>query len=272
LIIAALVWGPRVWTPKPEIAWIEIPAATFMMGTDPNSEVDEWAQHPDLTHEQPQHVVSLDGYALTKYEVTNGQYARCVEATVCEGEIEDKLADPEYADHPVVNVDWYEARTFCRWVGGRLPTEAEWEYAARGQEGYIYPWGNEFDCARGNFDDETDRAEETVLGQVGCDGYPETAPVGSFPEGASWCGAHDMAGNVWEWTADWYDADYYAHSPVENPIGPETGEYRVRRGGSWWDTNADDVQPALLRCAFRNRLRPGNVDDDVGFRCARGSP
>jgi formylglycine-generating enzyme required for sulfatase activity len=266
LIIAALVWGPRVWTPRPEIAWIEIPAATFMMGSDP--EVDEWAQDD----EQPQHVVALDGYAITKYEITNEQYARCVESTVCEGEIDDKLADPEYADHPVVNVDWYEARTFCRWVGGRLPTEAEWEYAARGQEGYIYPWGNEFDCARGNFDDETHFTEEAVLGQVGCDGYPEIAPVGSFPEGASWCGAHDMAGNVWEWTADWYDADYYAHSPVENPIGPETGEYRVRRGGSWWDTNADDVQPALLRCAFRRGFRPDDDGIDIGFRCARGSP
>jgi iron(II)-dependent oxidoreductase len=237
-----------------------------MMGSDP--EVDEWAQDD----EQPQHVVALDGYAITKYEITNEQYARCVESTVCEGEIDDKLADPEYADHPVVNVSWYEARTFCRWVGGRLPTEAEWEYAARGQEGYIYPWGNEFDCARGNFDDETDFTEETVLGQVGCDGFVQTAPVGSFPEGASWCGAHDMAGNVWEWTADWYDVGYYAHSPVENPTSSETGEYRVLRGGSWWDNNPDNVQPALLRCAFRRGTRPDDDGDNIGFRCARGSP
>ncbi|MCP4543143.1 MAG: SUMF1/EgtB/PvdO family nonheme iron enzyme [Chloroflexi bacterium] len=271
LAIGAVVWGARFWTPKPEIDWIDIPAATFMMGSDPNSEVDEWARHPGLTHEHPPHAVSLDAYAIGRYEVTNAQYAQCVESTVCEGEVAGKLADPEYADHPVVNVSWFDAQTFCRWVRGRLPTEAEWEYAARGQDGNIYPWGNEFDCALGNFDDETQISSEVVLGREGCDGYTETAPVGSFESGTSWCGAYDMAGNVVEWTADWYDAGYYAISPAENPTGPETGEFRVARGGGWYSSNPDDVIPGVLRGAFRYRALPDYVNSYIGFRCARGS-
>jgi formylglycine-generating enzyme required for sulfatase activity len=249
----------------PEIAWVDVMTTTgsFVMGSDP--EVDRWAQND----EQPQHEVVLDAYAIMKYEVTNAQYARCIEATVCKGKVEGTLADPEYADHPVVNVTWYDAQTFCEWVGGRLPTEAEWEYAARGPEGRIYPWGDAFDCAKGNFDDETAVTDE--VGQEGCDGFSRTAPVGSFPEGVSWCGAYDMAGNVYEWVADWYGEGYYASAPTENPTGPATGEYRVIRGGSWVETLRDEVHSAVPRGAFRSGYEPFVTDNRVGLRCARSS-
>jgi len=239
LAFALILWGPRLWTPRPEIDWVEVPAGEFMMGSDP--EVDPDAD-PD---EAPPYPVYVDAYHISRYEITNAQYARCVRATVCEepGDL-TYYSDPNYANHPVVYVSWFNAQAFCKWMGGRLPTEAEWEYAARGPEGHIYPWGDDPPtCERAQFKE--------------CAG--DLAPVGTRPDGASWCGTEDMAGNVWEWTADWYGPYPYEHQ--ENPTGQETGEFKVERGGSF------DFDPGHLRAADRVNDPPGLGYFNIGFRC-----
>ena len=154
--------------------------------------------------------------------------------------------DLAYAEHPVVNVNWDQANAYATWAGGRLPTEAEWEKACRGTDGRIYPWGDEPPTAElANF-----------ANNVG-----DTTPVGSYPNGASPYGALDMAGNVWEWTADWYAADYYANSPPANPPGPATGDVRVVRGGAF-DYNENDV-----RCAARDDCYPNYDVGDHRLSC-----
>jgi len=200
--------------------------------------------------ESPQHAVTLDGFWIDRTEVTNAQYTLCVADGACR---KSRLADqPAYngADYPVAGIPWQDAADYCGWSDGRLPTEAEWEYAARGTEGRVYPWGDEFDCAGGNFwDDVTD-----------CDdGYREPAPVGSFPTGVSWCGALDMAGNAWEWVADVYGP--YPAEAQTDPKGPATGSERVLRGGSW------GYHPAFVRSAYRYAVPPTANYLAVGFRC-----
>lgn len=153
-------------------------------------------------------------------------------------------------DHPVTNVAWADAAAYCDWRGARLPSEAEWEYAARGPEEFLYPWGNMAGAALANVNDAFDG----------------TTSVGSFTSAASPFGVEDMAGNVWEWTADWYQADYYAVAPRENPTGPDSGTLRVARGGGFRITDIVGLDEA--RATHRRPLDPNVAADDVGFRCA----
>jgi formylglycine-generating enzyme required for sulfatase activity len=256
---------------------VYVPGGTFQMGSS-EAEIGAAFELCEQEHgsgecskgwfedESPQHTITLDAFWIDRTEVTNAQYKQCVEAGVCQAPTMCAFGEPTYqdaskADHPVVCVDWHGAQAYCEWAGGRLPTEAEWEYAARGLQGNIYPWGDEFECSRSNLDDETEVDDFVVLGGEGCDGYERTAPVGSFEDGASWCGALDMAGNVWEWVVDWYDADYYADSPARNPQGPDSGDSRVLRGSSWANRSIE------VRSALRHWYPPHIRLDFMGLRC-----
>ena len=269
--------------PTDGMVMVHVPAGEFPMG----SSDDHLAQLCDkldceeelpVHAEQPEHLVALDGFWIDQTEVTNAHYRQCVEAGVCqaptscdEGEGEPTYEDASKANHPVVCVNWHGAQAYCEWAGGRLPTEAEWEYAARGEQGAIYPWGDTWpdtpDSARLNFCDVN--CPKSWKDTEFNDGYEITAPVGSFPDGASWCGAQDLAGNVAEWVGDWYQEDYYYVSPSINPLGPESGIYnpqyegpvKVRRGGGW------DYDWFLVRAAFRSIDPPDARESDLGFRC-----
>ena len=227
---------------------VNVPAGEFKMGSDKT--VDAQAYDNEL----PQHTVYLDAYWIDKTLVTNGMYTNCVNAGSCtvpdntsSRTRSDYYSSSQYADYPVIFVDWNQVSAYCQWAGRRLPTEAEWEKAARGTDGRIFPWGNGVPtCSLANFS--------------GCGG--DTSAVDSHPEGASLYGVLDMAGNVWEWVADWYSETYYGESPANNPTGPATGDYRVLRGGSW----VKNVQS--VRSADRFRLNPDLGDDYLGFRCA----
>ena len=224
-----------------------VSAGSFMMGSEGGTD-----------NEQPVHEVTLDAFWIDRTEVTNAQYAACVDDGACDppGSSSSYTRDsyygnPEYADYPVIYVSWEDAAAYAEWAGGRLPTEAEWEYAARGPQSFVYPWGNQaITCDLANYWGKNG----------GCVG--DTSKVGDYPDGASWVGALDMAGNVWEWVNDWYNSDYYTRSSGLNPPGPESGEYRALRGSSW----NDYVQ--LTRAAFRNDINPGDRLYDVGFRVA----
>ena len=235
-----------------------VPEGTFTMGID----------HPRATDERHQHPVQLSDFYIDRCEVTNDQFAAFVAATghltTAEQPGEAESADgiswrqPEgpgssivgRENHPVVYVSWHDAQAHCAWKGKRLPTEAEWEKSARGMDGRMWPWGTQFGPGFAN-----------LWGTE--DGYEKTAPVGSFPAGASPHGALDMAGNVWEWCADWYGEDYYASSPRENPSGPEEGQFKVLRGGSWINP------PGPLRSTNRFKVLPVDRSTYIGFRCAR---
>jgi formylglycine-generating enzyme required for sulfatase activity len=214
-----------------------IPAGEFIMGSE------------DDADERPVHKVVLGGYYIYKKPVTVAQYQKFCNDTG------RSMPDPPTwgwkDEHPIVNVNWYDALVYVKWAGVRLPTEAEWEKAARGVNGWVYPWGNHFyqSCLW---------ASRFADGDIG-----ETAPVGSFWSGASTYGVLDMAGNVWEWCADWYNADYYQTLPSLNPLGPNSGKYRVLRGGSWSDVESD-----CFRAASRDGDYPDVMAGNVGFRCA----
>ena len=217
---------------------VYVPAGPFEMGSN-NGDSDE----------RPVHTVTLDAFWIDQTEVTNAMYALCVGAGACREPAQtNAYRNTSRANHPVVYVNWQQASDYCAWADTRLPTEAEWEKAARGSDGHTYPWGNNNPTCR-------------LANYRGC--VSSTVPVGSYPTGASPYGALDMAGNVWEWVSDWYDANYYSNVPAENPTGPTSGQSRVLRGGSW--INIDDD----IRSAVRNGNYPVNSNSLVGFRCLR---
>jgi formylglycine-generating enzyme required for sulfatase activity len=223
--------------PRDGAEFVLVPAGTFTMGATDG--------HGD---ERPPHKVTLDAFALYKFEVTNEQYQAFCKATGHRLPAVLQQARFNQPKQPVVGVSWEDAAAYCTWAGGRLPTEAEWEYAARGTDGRRYPWGN-------------DRASPRRA-QVDANNQSEgPKPVGSFPDSASPFGCMDMAGNAWEWVADWYAYDYYSRSPEMNPTGPEQGVRRVLRGGSWGF-------PSEARSSFRQYEKPDYLANWTGFRCA----
>lgn len=231
---------------------IFIPAGEFKMGCDQDN-----AYEHCFVHELPLHAVYLDDYYIDINLVTNHEYRECVLANVCpppeSPTSRTRISyhyDPIYANYPVVWVYWEAAETYCNWLGKRLPSEAEWEKAARGTDNGVFPWGDEWiDCTLANY-------------HAGTDGYcvGDTTEVGSYPLGASFYGALDMAGNVYEWVSDWYQDDYYSVSAYNNPTGPETGSTKVLRGGSF---GSSDI---FNRTAWRRTCYSSSYA--YGFRCA----
>ena len=218
-----------------------VPAGDFTMGSNLADD------------EMPAHHVYLYAFYMDKYEVTVGQYAKYLEVTDMEEPPDWHIMNQsQHQKRPVVNVDWEDAVMYCKWAGKRLPTEAEWEKAARGTDGRIYPWGN-----------EAPTRLHANYGRKEWNNHLALVPVGSFEEGRSPYGIYDMAGNAWEWVSDWYDYDYYKNSPRRNPIGPTTGEAKVVRGGSWL------YVPEFLRSAHRFAAQPTNRHFGYGFRCAK---
>jgi len=232
------------WTrPADGMTMVYVPEGIFSMGSTRKA------------YEQPVHNVYLDAYWIDRTEVTNAMYAQCEQAGACtwpgvfkSNTRSNYYKNSEYANYPVIYVNWKSAQAYCKWAGARLPTEAEWEKAARGTDGKHYPWG----------DSPPGKDLLNFNSNVG-----DTTAVGSYPSGASPYGALDMSGNVYEWVADWFSVTYYANSPSSNPQGPATGLYRVRRGGSW--ASEDN----LVSSTYRLDSNPHVALNDIGFRCAR---
>ncbi|MEW5940664.1 MAG: formylglycine-generating enzyme family protein, partial [Chloroflexota bacterium] len=209
-------------------------------------------------NERPAHQVYLNTYYMDKYEVTNAFYKACVDEKICTDPKRtvsytrsNYYSNSQYSDYPVIYVDWNMAKNYCEWRGARLPTEAEWEKAARGTDGRTYPWGESLNCFMANY--------SMCVG--------DTSAVGSYEGGQSPYGIYDMAGNVWEWVADWYQDTYYQNSPFDNPLGPSSGQYRVLRGGSW-----DPLYAKTVRTTNRGSGVPTDTYRYVGFRCTRSFP
>ena len=269
---------------------VSVPAGQFEMGIKEEhipffvtlcQEYDQDCMY-EMTYRlsRPSHIVKLNGYWIDQQEITNAQFAAFLNDQGNQEqdgaawlsidnphsliELINDIYQPKdgYAEHPVIEVTWYGASAYCEWAGARLPTEAEWEYAARGPESLIFPWGDTFDLTRLNFcDTNCEKFWKTEDYDTGySDGYSKTAPVGSYPEGASWCGAMDMAGNVWEWVVDWMGP--YTEFHQTDPTGPESGTIKVIKGGAW--CNAPPVFPSARRWNYA----PLGSGFNVGFRCA----
>jgi eukaryotic-like serine/threonine-protein kinase len=243
-----------------------VPAGKFTMGTkaeDALAECEKYRRDCQLDwykDEEPPHSVELDAFWIDQTEVTNAMYAKCVKDGKCDPPGVTKIpsfvptyplgysyyGNSEFDNYPVIYVSWNDAKAYCLWAVRRLPTEAEWEKAARGTDGRTYPWGNE--------------GPNYSLVNYGS-GY--TTEVGKYLDGASPYGALDMAGNATEWVADWYSDTYYANSPISNPSGPDKGHSRVLRGGSWIAASTFSV-----RSTSRGFYATAQISSDVGFRCA----
>lgn len=222
---------------------VTVPEGTFFMGSNTGA-----------TDERPAHRVRGSALLMDRFEVTNARYGACVEARACTSPAllssttrPSYFGSSAYEEYPVIHVSWAQAAAFCAWAGGRLPSEAEWERAARGTaDARTYPWGDsQPDCTKANF--------------AGCVG--DTDRVGARPAGQSPYGLADMAGNVWEWTADWYEAGYYSRSPEDDPAGPDSGHLKVMRGGCWVSGASS------LRSTCRKAELPSLWAPNVGFRC-----
>jgi serine/threonine-protein kinase len=257
--------GSILLSEKDGMLLIYVPAGDFLMGS---TDMDELADDD----EKPQHSVALDAFWIDQTEVTNAMFSKFVDDSdfITEAEkkgwsqvyVDDQWkrvdgadwrhpAGPDssvvgYENHPVVHVSWADAQAYCKWAGRRLPTEAEWEKAARGTDGLIFPWGDRINCNLAQY--------------VKCGG--QALPVGSRPAGASPYGAFDMSGNVWEWVSDWYSETYYVGVRMVNPQGPTSGELRVQRGGSW------RLNEKYTRSANRTSIAPDETWQSDGFRCA----
>ena len=219
-----------------------VPAGEFMMGSSAGD-----------ADERPVHRVYVDAFLMDKYEVTVEQYAAFLQAKWIDRPTDWKtMNQSSHQKRPVANVDWADADAYCRWVGKRLPTEAEWEKAARGTDHRLYPWGN-----------ESPTRVYANLGKETWSNHWALSTVGSYEDGKSPYGIYDMAGNVWEWVSDWYDPNYYKTSPAQNPTGPPTGDHKVIRGGSWGSGEKD------LRSTDRNVHLPSFRGLGTGFRCAK---
>ena len=279
LVVAGAVWALDVadmtveWTPEGKKLAAErarlpahddmvlIPAGPFLIGSD--KKTDKLAYLP----ETPQRTVHLDAYEIDRFEVTTVQFLKFVLATNRSPLIDWRYDGGNFqetmANHPVMHVSWFDADEYCRWAGKRLPTEAEWEKAARGEDGRIYPWGNQpAGLSRANFGrgdlsgPVRDRPERLML-------YPPIISVDKYENAVSPYGVFQLSGNVAEWVADWYDKDYYKAAPEKNPRGPEKGTQRAFRGGGWIDSTPS------VRAAQRNGTEPNTKMNWMGFRCAR---
>ncbi len=241
--VAGAANSPREITGADGAPMVLVPKGVFIMGSPVGSYIFG-------DNESPQKKVTLPAYYIDKFEVTNARFRKFFVPK------EAYSRSFEQDNQPVVGVTWYQARDYCKRAGKRLPTEAEWEKAARGTNGRIFPWGdNQATC------------DLAVMGIVlpSCNRGFSTWEVGSRPRGASPYGAMDMAGNVTEWVADRYSGSYYKSAPIENPKGPSLGGLRVLRGGAWFNSTV------LLRAAFRTGFDPNASNHGVGFRCAKSA-
>jgi serine/threonine-protein kinase len=252
--------------PADGMAMMYVPAGPFTMGASADQVMADCAilrgecEREWFADQEPPHLVELDAFWMDQTEVTNAMYALCVNAGACKppritsSDLSDSYYDnPEFADYPVIYMNWNQANDYCEWAGARLPTEAEWEKAARGTDARFFPWGDSTPtCSLMNF--------HPVNGSA-CKGDPNAAR--DYPDGQSPYQIFNLAGNVFEWVSDWYDANYYSVSPAGNPQGPPGGLAKIMRGGSWY------YDAEFARATYRYHQDARYYYSFTGFRCVR---